>query len=362
MVLSYEKLELLLNNNGVVIKKIFSMNQECVMLEVLCIINANCFIIYIPSKYSIPVPDLENVFDLDYFDLDKDENIAMEYGENPDDLDLEKNYESINLQNDHITENKLNDNYNHPLSLTNNKYKEIKNVKEVVRQLNRLKFCTKNLKYNLSIIFKNYICTIKTDNNINVFIIDSYNINNENKNLLVTIDLNNFYKKIDTFLDDIITIRDGIYKILNKNHTNNLKNLKKLLKTEKKLTIFSEKISEKKKKYNSDLLEFEKLLKKLYKKEKNIITKINDLHEKNDKNNDVSIKGIHTDTEYLHKVNELEKILENVYNIKQDLITEILETKEKIENLTLNTDSILFDNLIMINTIFKNYELLENNI
>ena len=360
MVLSFNKLQIILSDNGIVIKKIFCIKDDCVFLELLCITNANCFIMYIPSKYSIPPPnDFDNVYELSFLDLDKNQNIALEYGINPDNIDLEKEYDEIDLENKDIDENKLNENYDHPLSLTDVKSKELKQIKEVVRQLDRLKLCTKNIKYNLSIIFSNYICYNTRDGISQCYIIEGYSKNNKKK-LLVTIDLNNFFKKLDTFLYDIITIRDGIYKILDKNQYKNVKNLQKLLNEKKDFISYSENISENKKKYSKYLNKLEHMLEKINSKEKNIFTQIYEIRQINDNNNNSGVKAIHDDVEFSHKISKLETEIDNISFIKKDIITNILEVKDKLENISLNTDSLIFDVSIMVNTIFGNYNSLKN--
>lgn len=360
MVLSFNKLQTILSDNGIVVKKIFCIKDECIFLELLCITNANCFIMYIPSKYSISPPgEFDNVYELSFLDLDKNQNIALEYGINPDHIDLEKQYNDIDLENKDINENKLNDNYDHPLSLTDVKSKELKQIKEVIRQLERLKLCTKNIKYNLSIIYSNYIC-YNTKNDISeCYKIEGYSKNN-NKKLLVTIDLTNFFKKLDSFLYDIITIRDGIYKILDKNQDKNVKNLQKLLNDKKDFISHSEIISENKKKYLKYLNKLESMLEKLNYKEKNILSKIYEIREINDNNNNSGVKGIHDDVEFSHKISKLENEIDNISLIKKDIITNILEVKDKLENITLNTDSLIFDVSIMTHTIFENYNSLKN--
>lgn len=360
MVLSFNKLQIILSDNGIVVKKIFCIKEECVFLELLCITNANCFIMYIPSKYSIPPPNnFDNIYELSFIDLDKNNNIALEYAINPDNIDLANQYEDIDLENNIIDENKLNENYDHPLSLTDVKSKELKQVKEVIRQLDRLKFCTKNIKYNLSIIFSNYICYNTRDDINECYMIEGYNKNN-NKRLLVTIDLNNFLKKIDTFIYDIITIRDGIYKILDKNQYKNVQNLQKLLNDKKDFISHSEIISKNKKKYFKYLSKLESLLEKLNHKEKNILSQIYEIREINDNNKNNGVKGIHDDVEFSHKISKLEKEIDNISLIKKDIITNILEIKDKLENISLNTDSLIFDVSIMTNTIFENYNSLKN--
>ena len=360
MVLSFNKLQTILSENGIVVKKIFCIKDECVFLELLCITNANCFIMYIPSKYSISPPNnFNNIYELTFVDLDKNKNIALEYGINPDDIELENQYEDIDLENKNIDENKLNENYDHPLSLVDVKAKELKQIKEVVRQLDRLKLCTKNIKYNLSIIFSNYICYNTRDDITECYIIEGYNKNN-NKKLLVTIDLNNFFKKIETFIYDIITIRDGIYKILDKNQQKNVKNLQKLLNDKKDFISHSEIIYENKKKYLKYLNKLENMLEKINSKEKKILSQIYELREINDNNNNGGVKGMHDDVEFSHKISKLEKEIDNISFIKKDIITNILEVKDKLENISLNTDSIIFDVSIMTNTIFENYNSLKN--
>ena len=169
MTLSLNKLEKLLANKGLLIKKIFMIEELCVYLELLSTSNAEICMLYIPSKYEIKINRKENVHTLHYLDVDENGNIAQDYAGELDNFDLEKKYDEVEIDLDPIDkkqdiEERLEENYNHPVSLKDISKTDKKMLREVFRQLRRLKFCVQSIRYKICIMFKNYICCIRRDN------------------------------------------------------------------------------------------------------------------------------------------------------------------------------------------------------
>ena len=170
MALSFNKLEKLLTRKGLIPKKFFIMHGFIVYIEVLSIENADSFMLYIPSKYEIAIGLGDDVFKVKYIDVTEDGHIPGDYAGEPDNFDLDKEYDcddidlSPGLRSKGNLADHLEEKYNHPVSLKdNNKSDDIKQLREVFRQLRRLKFCTQSLKYKIAINFNNYLCCIRRD-------------------------------------------------------------------------------------------------------------------------------------------------------------------------------------------------------
>ena len=69
MKVSLSKLEKFVNSKGFLLKKIFTIDSEAVYLELFNINNAEIFLVYIPSKYTIKVRDRSNVYKIKYIEL-----------------------------------------------------------------------------------------------------------------------------------------------------------------------------------------------------------------------------------------------------------------------------------------------------
>jgi len=361
MPLSLNKLEKFLNGKGLLPKKYFVINNLIVYIEVLIIRTVDIFLLYIPSKYKISIDSGSNVFKLSYIELTDDGNIPKDYTGGMDNFDMEKEYNEIDIDNDindssykNMAE-KLEENYNHPVSL---KEKDnTQQLREVFRQLHRLKFCVQNLKYKVCIIFKNYLCCIHRNDNLEGYRATGLSEHRKMK-LMVTLDLETMFDKINSVSDDIKTIREGVYRVLNKNHVKNIRNLQNILTQKNNIEIFSEKILQKKKDYFETLEELEKLLLNLSISEKKNVEKLLEIEERYSNNGDISLSGMHSDIEKTHQLHKYETELNRINVVKQELITNIIITKENIENISLKTDNICFDNTVMIDAVIKNFTIL----
>ena len=358
MTLSFSKLEKLLSRKGLIPKKFFIMHGFIVYIEILSIENADIFMLYIPSKYEIAIGLGEDVFKVKYIEITEDGHIPGDYAGEPDNFDLDKEYDGddIELSDGALRKSNLTDHleekYNHPVSLKdNNKDNNSKDLKEIFRQLRRLKFCTQNLKYKIAIRFNNYLCCIRRDDTYECFFIYSFG-GSSDKKLMVTIDLETLYEKIDSVSIDIKTVREGIYRVLDKNQGKHIQNIHKLLEQKLVLTKFSNIVLKKKEQYSTYLKSLEQLLFDLTCAEKKNIHKLIETEDKY--SGQASLKGLHSDIEKSHQIGKYETELSRINSIKQELIQNILIVKSKHENLSLTVDNIVFDNIIMIDAIFKN--------
>ena len=109
----------------------------------------------------------------------------------------------------------------------------------------------------------------------------------------------------------------------------------------------------KKNKYSIALQRLEVLLDDLIIAEKKIIEKLTEVE--NRFFGQASLKGMHIDIEKSNQLSKYENELSRINLIKQELIRNILNVKTKHDNLGLRVDNIVFDNIIMIDAILKNF-------
>ena len=354
MPLSINKLEKILSSRGLALKKFFTVDGYCVYLEVLSIANADSFMLYIPSKYEIILDKGNDVYKMNYIDIDETGTVPVEFAGEPDNFDLENQYDEVDINN--VTENskrdmvlQLEENYNHPISLKNINKNDTNILREIFRQLRRLKFCVQNIKYKLCIIYKNFICCIRRDDTFEGFAVHRLEGSEERK-LMVTTDLETLYDKIESVSIDIKTVREGVYKVLDKNHTKHIKNIEKMLQRTTDITNVSEYTQKKKIYYIEYLYKLENLLSQLSQAEKKNIEKLLEIKKKY-----AGIKTIHNDIEKTHLISKHESELSRINTLKREIISNITMFKSKHEDLSLKFDNICFDNTVMIDAIIKNF-------
>ena len=357
MPLSINKLEKLLSARGLIPKKYFTVDGLCVYIEIISITNADSFMLYIPSKYEISIGKRNDVYKMNYMDIDETGTIPSEFAGEPDNFELENEYDEVDMNN--VADNskgnmilQLEENYNHPISLKDISKDDTNILREIFRQLRRLKFCVQSIKYKLCIIHKNFICCIRRDDTFEGFAVHRLEGGPERK-LMVSLDLETLYDKIDSVSVDIKTVREGVYKVLDKNQNKHVKNIQKMLERTTDITIVSEQIQNKRNQYSIYLSKLEDLLTELSVSEKKNVEKLIEIEEKYA--SDTSVKGIHTDIEKSHLISKYETELSRINTVKQELISNIMLLKSKHEDLSLKFDNICFDNIVMIDAIIKNF-------
>lgn len=356
--LSLHKLGKMLTSHNLDPVRYFAVSGSCTYIEVRARENADRFLLYIPSKYEVQVASSSNVFEVSYLEVDSDGNIAELYAGDPDDVELEKKYEEVELNDaerlmkEKDLEGSLEENYNRPVSLKDRSKTDRQKLHGIFRQLRRLKLCVQNLKYKLCICYKNYLCCVHRDDSLQGFTITGMSGVSQTQ-LLVTIDLETLYTKLPSVAIDIKTIREGVYSVLTKNQVKHSKNLQKLLQYKSELSVSADVIMEKKARYIRQLAQLEGLFDQLTMAEIHAGDRLKSIQERY--NSEASVKGLHRDIEKTHQMAKHEETLVNSANLKKELSQMMDLVKMHLENLALSVDKICFDNTIMLDAILKNF-------
>jgi len=350
---SFHKLENLLATKGFYPLNIFVIDGYCVYVEVSNKYTGDTFLLYISSKFNIK-PEKGNIYKIKYVDIEDSSNVVSKYAEEPDKYDIKQDYNEVNIENDDENvdlEKSLNENYNREVLLKDINKDDKDILKDIFRQLNRFTFCVQNIKYKLSILYKNYLCSIKKDDTIECYYIQNFPVNNCRK-LYISIDLKFFYEKIDNVSNDIKCVKDSIYSILDQNQLKHSKILGDMLESKDKLISYSTLIYKKKEYYKQYIAELESMLSKLNESE----IQLNEEKNKIASNTgDYGLKGVHTDIQNSHSLFKLQKKIDTLYELKNEVAQDLDKTRLEQENITLEIDKILFDNSIMLNQIIKNF-------
>lgn len=349
MPLSITKLQQLLQSKGYIPSKYFVLEKYVCFIELLYIKNATTFLLYIPSKYNfVPTSDMDS-YTITYIDTESTDGIAEEYTENGN---VESMYgDNINLSPDknEKLEDHLEEYYKHPISLKDISEEDSTELKAIYRQMKRLKYCVQNIKYKVGIIYKNYICAIRRDDSISCFTIKSYP-RKDKKQLLVITDLEVFYSKNDKLMSDIETVRKGVHKVLHKNQKLQVKLITKLLENKQLLTSIIE--GKKSLKYDSNIEQLENMLNTMNEAEKE---RLEELYSIKDNNN-----NMREDIELAHRRGKIETELADISRIKEDIMKILVVLRKQQENSLLSMDKIMFDNIVMVDSIGKNFSKLKN--
>ena len=149
---------------------------------------------------------------------------------------------------------------------------------------------------------------------------------------------------------------NGIYKVLDKNQLAHSKNLQLLLEKRSDAAVSSELIYRKKERMKTYMSSFEDLLSSTVGSERKVIEKLARIKERREQ--EASVKGLYSDIEYSHEKKRIEDELAQIRRVKGEIMENIIRVKERLENTCLTVDKILFDNIVMLDTIFGNFDQL----
>jgi hypothetical protein len=360
MSLSIRKLEKVLLEKGFMPNKYFLLDGRLNLVEIVSLKNATKIMITIPKKYVFELKgNEENVLKLReiVMDIEDIEEVAGKYSQQDINNSAQQSYEieddEIHKKSEEDIMDSLLNEYRHPIKLRELRKDNIIDVKDIFRQLKRLKYAVQTLKYKISLMYKSYICVLNTDDTIECFYIRNYEDNDSKRGFSIVVNLELLYDNLKTIEQDTTHINTEIYKMLDKNHLSHSKKLQDLVDTKiEKLEESSISLYRKKEKIESYIASFENLLQDTMNKEKVELEKLYEL-ENNDTNE------IHKSYSFSRNKANMEKRLEHLGTAKRKVIRNIIDLKNKRENLTLYIDKILFDSIVMLDSVFKNLKTLD---
>jgi hypothetical protein len=344
---SVNNLTTFLNGKKFNIDKIYSINGSCSFIRVVCNVTGNDFIISIPSKYPMRInsnsTELIKFTDIDVNDnyhLDS-KNTSGNYGEikingleddklylNPEEADkLLEQYQSIDIDSEKSDILK-------------------KNITNYKIQLDRLKFSTSGIKYKLCIVSNSSFCTITRINDIECYAIKrGIPENNENKDLCIIIDLENFYDKVDSIYNDINRVYNNLYEIMSKSHTTQTNLISSRI---RQYSILPKSLIDKYKKKNK----YEETIKSL----NGVLLKIRgqEVHFKKQFSIHQKESGLSSSYKSF-SIKKLEDDYEKLIKFREDSIKLLREIKYEYNNFLLNFDYSLFDSIKLFNKMTNNF-------
>ena len=363
MTLSIKKLHSLLNAKGFFPVRYYTIHGQYYIVDTISIKNGESVLLYIPEKYKIEISgEKEFLQSFLHFKIKKvtlgiSANIVDRYGNH---LEPDNFYQDIDLQDNSIDskniESMLEENYNHSISLNKSEHSELCDIRNTYKQLNRLKNCVKFVSYKLGIFTEKYVCLTNEKNEIDCYYIKhSQNPINSKKKLFVIISLENLITSENDIETDVKTIYSGIQTLLEKNQSHHTHKFTQFLQRKdeiynglQQLQHFNARSIDMSAKYGA-------LINTINREEKPLMEKYESL--KRQYKNPTS--GVREDLIKNKAFSDLEQELEIVGEKKDRAREKILELQDYISDVTLKVDDILFDNIVLLNTIHGNIDKLQ---
>lgn len=330
---SLTKITEMLSNYGYIIYRIFGRDNMCEYIEVVSMNWTDFFCIYV-DEYDIPcgnVLELEKIQEEEIQPSRPSQNIEddriiqdsiVENTEEEMEM-INENYTDISIRDVDLTnpnaERELEKSYSTTIDVKDSKELNYKNVAEHIRQLKRLNRCVEDIDYNLAIYTKRYFI-VSSGNRVKAYYIKKADYSESSRILIVTTFENMVYN-VETIYDNILFIKNGLYRTFKKTQSNFIKALSPLFNINEFI-------------YDS--------LSNIHILEENVSKFTNFLEIAKRK------------SEVLKEVKETNEYEES----KSDIVQTILNNRIKYETLLLKLDKVLFENAVMMTRILKNFNKL----
>lgn len=315
-IISIQKLEEFCENNGYLIKCIYTLQDDVAYIEYVQIISGDFILIdIIHSDYTVEIDSPEY-------------NSYIVLIENLTDTIVSETHvieDMVNLSDEHYM-----DHYK-PTNITLTDSDILK--KNQLRQLHRINQCIKKKDYTMSIFDKTNLYMLNENEK---HIIYSIKIPLDTKRMILTTSITLFYTKIQHINEDIQYLKESIYKHLYTIQEKHIQDFDKLFK--KSLSpIFVQELYNKTM-YTDDtlknfLVQFIQLCQQITTNEKQLLSQ--------------------NDTDMDIKLNQL-------YNIKDKTIQKIIYSRSLRDHLILSVDEFVYENLILLKLIEQNNECINN--
>lgn len=355
--LSFEKLTSLLNDHGFLPLRMFEKDERLYMIQCISSKNARMFMLVIPREYKIRVDRDDDTIELKTlsFQDTHEKNLSKKYADEIDLFDFEANYPEITLpertreeQEDHIEE-KLMESYKRPIFIRDLGPEDVSIVKDMFRQVRRLRLSIQTTPYRLVICYKRYICVLNKDDTIEGFI--SKVIDEPTRKVIITVTLDYFITNLEQIEDNITRIEEGITKTIDKNIASTVEKYNTFLLLSKNNLKNISSVRLKKEQIAKQVTGLLQKLETIKEQETMLKTKLKMIGKK-----DSSFYG---DMNSIQGRQNIVKKLEDLYIEKTDILEQLIKHRDSSSHITLMTDKILFDNIVMLNSIINNLKLMD---
>ncbi len=347
MPLSLTKLCKLIKKKKYAPIRYYSADGNCVFIHMISLTSGVSAMLYVPTRFEIPIGKDENVTELEYYDMEENpESYEEDAVKSPEDQ-----YPEITVAPSEKVSAKdhLKDKYKRSITIQSGAKKNLPELKGIVRQLERLQLCVNGLPYHLVIIQNGYLGFIRDGET------DTYVFKDMSglcpKSLSVATTLPEFHEKGIEINDEISQVSKGIRKILDKNLEGHSSFLEDLVKRQGNLTVFTSLIQKKKNEYHTLIESYESLLDRVTKEEDKISASFRQAEL-------IIGQGIDKQLERTQLKHKIDARLSDCASLKKSILDQLSHLNHGLEGITLSSDKILYDNSVMMDKVFKNFDKL----
>lgn len=341
--LSLPKLCDLFEKKGFIPTRYYSYQDTCIFIEIVSLSRGTVVMIYIPSRFEIPISSGKDVEELELIDEEQDPN---EYA--PTD-NSETSYPNIDLKAVDGAEasNFLMQKYKKQIQIRSGAKKKKETLRDVIRQLQRLHNCVKDLPYYIAILDDGYLGFIR-DGEADCYYSKNYETNTRRLRVVAT--LPTFYEKSFILAEEASQIYSGIDNILNDNMSSHATFLEDIISRKGNMMNFCTHITSKKSQYKQLISQYENMLQQLEIKHNELSKKLQSIN--------LPSGGLEGELLYAQNKNTITQSIKDCVEVKKTLISQILKLRITLDNISLITDKVMFENSIMMDKMVTNFDAL----
>ena len=345
---SVENLSSYLDKKNFYIIRIYSIGGSCSFIRVICGDTGDDLVISIPFKY--PMKSSDAVELVQFTDTEIDDRFVGS-------RDIKESYNQITING--LEDDKL---YLDPAEADRliEQYQAIdidgessdilkENIVSYKQQLDRLKYCTNNIKYKLCIVTSSSFCTINRNNNTECYAVKKGKpVTNEDKELCIIIDLENFYDKVDNIHTDINRVYKNLYDIMGRAHKKQTAIISSRLRQYQALSDNLSKRYKLKEKYEESIKSINNTLAKIKRQEKDLKKQISNTTNNTD-------NSLIASTTRSFTAKKLEEDYNKLLQFKDESVNLLSDIKTEYNNFVLDFDYALFSSIRLFNHMTTNF-------
>jgi hypothetical protein len=306
------KLSEVVENKGIIIKKIYKFEDKIVYIEVINVLYEDTFFIKIPDYTSVDL----STSNTDYSIIE-----MVKYS--PKDLD-DDYFDTSNTIYDYVFERKD------------------ETVDILKQQVERIQKCMKTNGYTVCLQLKEFLFT-SNFGLVNTYLLKGLDKSLDNEKLFVIIEFDLFCDELNFICEKIKEIKKSVYESINVFRVKTINTLNEHFDNR----VMFKKIESSITRYVNVEKKYTTLIEKLTGEEEKYLRYIHNLKNK-------LLSGDRVDIAAEHAF--LEKKLNDIYNYKDSVIDNLLSVKELHENLILKIDNFVYElykNIQLIKSIFS---------
>jgi hypothetical protein len=354
MPLSIKKFDRFLEKHGMITSLFYiDSSSYCRMIEVYSTATDETFMIYISSSCRMTIGKGNNVFNISELDYSDTGDILHRYGDHTSISERSNQHDSIDLYSGSSDiESRMQDMYRKPIKITRDSNHFVE--KDTFRQISRLSACVSNMKFKVCIQTSDLIYfSDPASDTIRIFSV-SRNMIKRSKNvrkLNIIVDIETLFDVAKTASNDIRLIKRQLISNIHDNLNRNINTLSLPL-VNKKYTSIMGKLDE----YNERVNKLKATIEEVFADERVHLERKIALEAKTD--SAITVFTFNKEVEFAKQLAMTNKSLNEISETKKELYLNVASLNIKYDNLMLTTDAVVFDIVVLSDTIKQKTDLM----